>query len=515
MAQNFIECHREQAYLMPPSLRDWVAEDHLVWTVLSAVEEMDLYAFYRSYRADGHGRPAYEPAMMVALILYAYARGNRSSRGIERACQEDVAYRIIAANRVPDHSTIAEFRKRHETALSGLFGEVLYLCKESGLVSVGVIAVDGTKVGANASHFSSLDYQQLARKILEEAARIDAEEDELYGEARGDELPEHLRTAEGRREAFRAAKRRLAEERAGSEEQAAKDSGESPEAPVSLDEMAPAGRADGREKWLRVGRQLLDEHRAQQAKPIPRSRVARLLEAERRMQEELAVERMANAAYERYRAKNRDTLGRRLGPLPKPYKSPEEPAGKINITDPDSRNVKTTRSWVQGYNAQAVVNENHIVIAAEVTTGTSDFGHLEPMITAAERELEAIGITEKPQVALADAGYWHQAQMQRIAARGVQVLVPPDSSKRRDTRPGWNEGMYAFMRRVLSTELGQQLYRRRQALIEPLFADLKFNRNVERFHRRGRSAASSEWRLLNATQNLLKLHRHRIALAGP
>ena len=413
---------------------------------------------------------------------------------------------------MPDHSTIAEFRKRHETALSGLFGEVLYLCKEAGLVSVGVIAVDGTKVHANASRFSSLDYEQLARKILEEAARIDEEEDELYGEARGDELPEHLRTAEGRREAFRAAKRRLAEQ-AGGEEKTAGDSQQSPEAPVALDEMTLAGRVEGRERWLRAGRQLLDEHRAQQARPIPRSRSARLLEAERRMQEELSVERMANAAYERYRAENRDTLGRRLGKAPKPYEPPEEPAGKINITDPDSRNVKTTRSWVQGYNAQAVVNENHIVIAAEITVGTSDVGHLEPMVAAAERELEAIGITEKPQVALADAGYWHQVQMQNIAARGIQVLVPPDASKRRDTRPGWNDGMYAFMRRVLRSELGQQLYRRRQALVEPGFADLKFNRKADRFQRRGRPAASSEWRLLNATQNLLKLHRHQTALA--
>jgi Transposase DDE domain len=135
--------------------------------------------------------------------------------------------------------------------------------------------------------------------------------------------------------------------------------------------------------------------------------------------------------------------------------------------------------------------------------------HDEPMVEAAERELEAIGITDKPRVALADAGYWHQAQMQNIAARGIQVLVPPDASKRRDTRRGWNDGMHAFMRRVLSTELGQQLYRKRQGLVEPGFADLKFNRKVERFQRRGRPAASSEWRLLNATQNLLKLHVFR------
>jgi transposase len=513
MPQNFIECDREQVLLMPPSLRDWLPENHFAWTILGSVEEMDLSAFYADYRADGHGRPAYDPAMMVALLLYAYARGNRSSRAIERACVEDVAYRVIAANRVPDHSTIAEFRVRHEQALASLFGEVLALCKEAGLLSVGVIAVDGTKVHANASRFSSLDYEQLARKILEEAARIDREEDELYGEARGDELPEQLRTVEGRREALRAAKRRLAE-RAGGQDRSSGDALQGPASPVALEPSLLAGRAQGRQRWLREARHLLDEHRRQQARPIPRSRLARLLESERRMQEELAVERMANATYERYRAQNRDKLGRGLGKPPKPHEPPQEPAGKINITDPDSRNVKTTRSWVQGYNAQAVVNENRVVIAAEVTVDSPDFGHLQPMIAAVERELQAIGISEKPGVALADAGYWHQIQMQNIAARGIPVLVPPDASKRRDTRPGWNAGMYAFMRRVLGSELGQQLYRKRQALVEPGFADLKFNRKIDRFQRRGRSAASSEWRLLNATQNLLKLHRHQLALAG-
>lgn len=232
------------------------------------------------------------------------------------------------------------------------------------------------------------------------------------------------------------------------------------------------------------------------------------------MQEELAVERMASESYDDWHAEQAAAGVKGYWVRPRPYEPPEEPAGKINVTDPDSRNVKTTRGWVQGYNAQAVVNENHIVLAAEVTIDSPDFGHLEPMIAATERELEAIGISEKPGVALADAGYWHQVQMQNIAARGIQVLVPPDASKRTDTRPGWNAGMYAFMRRVLASELGHQLYRRRQALVEPGFADLKFNRKVDRFQRRGRSAVQSEWRLLNATQNLLKLHRHQIATAG-
>ncbi len=171
---------------MPPDPRDWLPEGHLAWFVLASVDEMDLAAFYGSYRLDGWGRAAFEPSMMVALLLYAYARGERSSRVIERRCVEDVAYRVIAAQQTPDHATIARFRVRHETALAELFSEVLGLCRESGLVKVGLIAIDGTKVHANASHHSNLDYEQLAREILKEAGEIDAAEDELYGQERGD-----------------------------------------------------------------------------------------------------------------------------------------------------------------------------------------------------------------------------------------------------------------------------------------------------------------------------------------
>ncbi len=152
MAQNFIACDREQDLLLPPSLRDWLPDDHLAWFILDAVAAMDLRAFYASYRADGWGRAAHDPAMMLALVLYAYAIGERSSRRIERRLIEDVAFRVIAANQTPDHATIARFRVRHEQALSDLFGEVLALCAKGGLVSVGLIAVDGTKVHANASH---------------------------------------------------------------------------------------------------------------------------------------------------------------------------------------------------------------------------------------------------------------------------------------------------------------------------------------------------------------------------
>jgi transposase len=465
MPQNFIECGREQVFLMPPDLRDWLPEGHLAWFVLDAVGEMDLSAFYGAYRADGHGRAAYEPSMMVALLLYAYARGVRSSRAIERACEEDIAYRVLAANQKPDHATLARFVERHEGALAGLFSEVLGLCAEAGLVRAGVIAIDGTKIAANASRDADRDYEQIAREILEEAKAVDRAEDERFGEARGDELPPHLSTHGGRR------------------------------------------------AWLRDAKRRHEEQRSQEARPVPRSRTKRLTEAKRRLEEDLQVERRANDAYEAWRARGISADGaRRMAPgTTKPYQPPDRPAGKINVTDPDSRLVKAMHGWIQGYNAQAAVDEQQVVLAAEITIDSPDFGHLEPMVDAAEAELEKAGVTDKPKVALADAGYWHQKQMESVVSRGIQVLIPPDSKKREGARPGWKGGYYAFMRRVLATEHGGGLYRKRQATIEPVFGHTKFNRRFERFRRRGRSAARCEWRLITATHNLLKLWRHTTA----
>src|ERR687890_1883053 len=169
MGQRFVPCDREQSFLMPPDVREWLPANHLAWFVIDAVGEMDLDPFYAAYRSDGRSRPPYDPAMMVALLLYAYARGVPSSRQIGRACVEDVAFRVVAAQQRPDHATIARFIERHETAMAGLFGEVLLLCARSGLANVGVIAIDGTKVHANASRDANLDYEQLAREIIEEA----------------------------------------------------------------------------------------------------------------------------------------------------------------------------------------------------------------------------------------------------------------------------------------------------------------------------------------------------------
>jgi transposase len=515
MLQHFVGCGRDRVLLLSPSLLDWVPEDHVVWTILGAVEELGLAAFCGAYRADGHGRPAFEPSMMVALLLYAYAGGDRSSRGIERACREDVAYMVVSAQRAPGHSTIAEFRKRHESALADLFTGVLGLCRQAGLLEVGVIAIDGTKIAANASMDANRGYGRIAREILEQAAEIDRAEDELYGSARGDELPEQLRTREGRRAALREAKRKLDEQKAKPQEGA---DVEEPDRVVDceLDPERFVTRSGGRRNWLREGRRALDEQRERQARPIARSHAERLSESARRLEENLAVERAANDADEAYRARGVMKNGRRFGGGSKPYQPPERPAGRINTTDHDSRIVGTVgQPAIQGYNAQAAVNERQIIVAAEITIDSPDFGHLEPMVNATLRELANAGIAESPGVVVADPGYWHKQQMENIVNHGIQVLIPPDSGLRNDndTRPGWNKGLYAFMRQVLATDHGKTIYRKRQATVEPVFGQLKFNRGIDRFQRRGRSAVRSEWRLAAATHNLLKIHNHRTAAA--
>ena len=217
MAQNFIGCDRGQVMMLPPSLTDWLEDDHLVWTVLGAVDQIDLDGFYGAYRANGQGRAAYDPQMMISLLLYAYCLGIRSSRQIERACRGDVAFKVITALQIPDHSTIAEFRRRHQDRLGELFVDVLALCAEAGLITLGEVAIDGTKMLANASLDRNRRYESIVEEILDQAEQADREEDERHGDARGDELPPHLRTREQRREALAAARERLQAGRAAAE----------------------------------------------------------------------------------------------------------------------------------------------------------------------------------------------------------------------------------------------------------------------------------------------------------
>ncbi len=388
MAQNFLTCDRDQELLLPPSLKDWLPSDHLAWFVLDAVDELDLSDFYADYREDGWGAAAHDPRMMVALFIYAYSIGVRSARQIERRCQEDVAFRVICAGQRPDHSTIARFLDRHEEAIAELFGGVLELCARSGLVKVGVVSVDGTKIEASATHHQNRSYQQIAEEIVKEAAEIDALEDELYGEARGDELPEGFRTQTERRARFREAK------------------------------------------------QALEQERKAKAKPVPRDRQKRLSECKKRLEEDLELERRVAKEHEQWRKRGvaKDGSRRMTGHNRKPRPLPTEPTGKINTTDPDSRNLKTTRGFIQGYNAQAVVTEDQVVIAADISTESLDTANLEPMVEAACEALEAAGVSDTPGVVLADAGYWKNDAIEAIVNNGIKRSSPrtPTAERNRD-----------------------------------------------------------------------------------
>ena len=466
MAQNFLTSDRDQPLLLPPDLRDWLPEDHLAWFVIEAIEELELEPFYAAYRADGHGAAAHEPKMMVTLLAYAYCVGERSSRGIERRCREDVAFRVICANQVPDHATVARFRVRHQEALADLFGGVLGLCAEAGLVEPVILAVDGSKFQAAAADAAIRTYDELASEILAEAAEIDAAEDERYGTARGDELPPHLATRQGRK------------------------------------------------GWLRQAKRRLDEKRAEEKQPIPRDRGERLELCHERLVGDWRAERQGNRAYEAYRKRAIRERGRQpMGPGPAPFEPPPKPEGKINTTDPDARRMKFGRNFIPAYNAQAVTTEDQIIVAAEITSEGGDFEQLDPMIRAAERELKGAGVRECPEVVVADAGYWSNDHIDSLRERGMIPIVAPDTTRNRPrkTRLG---GPYDFMRRVLATERGGALYSKRMPMVEPVFAQIKANRRIDRLKRRGRAAARSEWRLIAATHNLLKLYRRGLAPAG-
>ena len=451
MACNFIPCDREQSYLMPPSLRDWLGEDHLAWCVLNAVGVMDLFAFEAKYRADGWGAAAFPPSMMVPLLLYAYCVGERSSREIERACETDVAFRVVAANRKPDHSTIARFRRNNLEELEGLFTQILAICVDAGLVKVRVVAIDGTKMEANAALAANRTHEGLTKEIEEDVKRMlaeaeatDAEEDRLYGEKRGDELPEELRTEKGRIERLRECKERLEREAA-----------------------------------------------------------ERAAEQQRKIDERAAKE---------------EATGKKLrGRKPKEPDPTPEAKAKANVTDPESRIMKTRKGYVQGYNAQAAVTEEQIIVAAEVTQEANDVKQLHSTIRKTAENLQSTGVEEKVGTALADAGYWSEANVEEADTNGPDLLIATtkDWKQRKAARehpPPQGRipkdiSVRERMERKLMTKRGRATYKKRSRTVEPVFGQIKDARGCDRFLLRGLKGVSGEWKLLCGTHNLLKLWR--------
>jgi transposase len=444
MAQNFIVVDREQGWLLPPSVQDWLPDGHLAWFVLDVVERLDISVIVKRYRPDGNGRPAHDPRMMVALLLYAYSVGELSSRRIERRCVEDVPFRVVAANQVPDHSTIARFRRRHAGVLAGLFVQVLALCEKAGMVKVGRVAIDGTKMRANASLAANRKYAAIRAEIdqiLAEADAVDRAEDELLGDARGDELPPELAD------------------------------------PVSR-----------RERLERAARELEAEEHARQT---------------------------AHEAKVKRREEHRARTGRHMVGRPPLSPDPSQlTESKRNITDPDSRIMSAGGAHVQAYNAQAVVGEGQVILAARVTNCANDSNQLSPMLASARENLRAIGHHDRIKCALADGAYWNHDDITAIQKTNTVVIVPTSDPHHSKRARGPRQGPQAErINRILASAAGRKLYRRRAGMIEPVYGHFKQNRGIRSFSRRGLAAVSAEWQLIATAHNLLKLFHYQPATA--
>jgi len=418
--------------LLPPDMAEWLPAGHLARFVIETVDALDLSGVYGYYRWDGRGRPAHDPGMMVALVLYAYAVGVTSSRAIERRCVEDVAFRFISADRQPDHATIARFLVRHREALSELFFGVLALCRRAGMVRVGTVAVDSTKLAANASAKQNRTVDGLraeAQRIIEEAIETDRREDELYGDKRGDELPEEL--------------------------------------------------ADPRTRRAKI-KELLERAQAERD----------LVEADRAAKQARQAEREATPRGQRKPG------GRPLATPSKQQRLLEQ--RKYNLTDPDSQIVRHRGMLMQGYGIQTVVNESQVILSARAAGGI-DQGQLSSVIDDARRTLDRVGIDEPISEVLADSGYWSTRQIRQLQQQQVRVLIPPRKTDTNDTAKQ--------LRTTLATDDGRHAYKRRQQLVEPVFAHWKHIRGITRLWRRRKHAVQAEIDLIATTHNLLKLYR--------
>lgn len=440
-----------QMLLLPPNLRQWLPDDHLAYFITDVVGELDLSEIYLAYNGTRGGQPPFDPRMMVGLLLYAYCVGIPSSRRIEKATYESVPFRVLSAGQHPDHDTIAEFRKRHLRALSNLFVEVLRLCQTAGLVKLGHVALDGTKIRANASKHKAMSYGRMDKKIAEledqvrgllaKAEATDNEEDVRYGRGkRGDELPKELRFRQQRLKKLREAKAAL--------------------------EAEAKSVAEAKHK------ELVEERAKRQANGKPR---------------------------------------RGKKPTP-PSDTPSDKAQR-NFTDPDSRIMKdgATKSFEQSYNCQAAVDaEAQVIVAADVTQQANDKQQVKPLVEQVKMNLAG----KKPKVAIADSGYFSEDNIEYLDGERIDPYVATGRRKHGHSPPSSPRGRIPKcvtrkerMSRKLRTKKGRETYSMRKATVEPVFGQIKEIRGLRRFLLRGFENVCGEWRLMCLTHNLLKLFR--------
>jgi transposase len=516
VAHSYKPVDRHQQFLLPPDMGEWLPTDHLVWFLLEVVERIDTSELHEGHPLHGVGRRAYDPDMLLALLFYAYCTSQRSSRRIERLCESDVAYRVISGGNFPDHTTIARFRQSSDQAMKELFVEILRLCAEAGIVRVGVVAMDGTKMAASASKKANRTREDLERQVAEmmaEAKATDEAEDEAFGEGRGDDVPEQLRDPAARKAFIEDRLSRLRDEE---DERRAKEEERAAEREQRRQQAVEKGQRPGGRK-LR-GTDLLADAEADLAQAE-----ADFAERQARWREESAAAKAAGREGPRRPAPDRPRhrLRQRVKQLradPPPKPAPPEPAKalRINTTDPDSRLMKGPHGWVQGYNAQAAVNGQGVILGAFVTNDHSDVGQFVPVLSEIGRNLDSVGLTEPLGTLLADAGYF---SANNLAAKGPDRLISDTKGwklRREAKKNGYVEGdppdgstLTESMHHKMRTKEGAELYKLRQSMIEPAFGDIKENRGFRRFMRRGTEACDAEWKLICGAKNLNRLFREQ------
>ena len=440
-----------QLLLLPPDMRQWLPEDDLAYFIMDVVNELDLSAIYQSYDSSKGGQPPFAPKMMTSLLLYAYCVGIPSSRKIEKATYYQIPFRVISADQHPDHDTIAEFRKRHLKALSGLFVQALLLCREVGLVKLGHVSLDGTKVKANASKHKAMSYSRMEKKaeelegdvkrLLSEAQAVDDAEDARYGKDKhGDELPKELRFKQNRLRKIKEA--------------------------IKSIEADSKAEAEGKREEIRLKEQTLEKEGRKRKGRKPRD------------------------------------------PSDKP-----EPKAQRNFTDPESRIMKdgASKSFEQAYNCQAAVDEeSQIIVATNVTQQANDKQQLEPLVEEIKKNTDG----ETPEKLSGDSGYFSESNVEYLEGEGVDGYIATNRQKHGDVPELAGCGRIAKdatkqerMTRKLRTKKGREIYSKRKQIVEPVFGQIKEARGFRRFLLRGLENVSAEWDLICLTHNLLKLFR--------
>jgi transposase len=448
MAYNFRRAARDQPFLLPPDLRDWLPQDHLAWFILDVIDQLDLAPFYRAHRTDGHGHPAYDPKTLLGVLLYGYCLGVRSSRQVERRCHEDVAFRVLAGNATPDHVTIARFRVRHEAALAGFLVESLKLCAAAGMVRVGTVALDGTKLAGNAAERANRTVDKLegeVAEILRQAAEADQREDREHGDAGGDELPAALASKAGRLARLRQAKALLEAEAAARQRRY--------EQRVAV--LAAAAHAKGKQPRARIKPRRRDEA------PKPEA-VANITDPDSRLVH------TRKGSLQGYNAQAVTTCAQVVV------------AAELTQDANDLQQLGPMLAATAATLAAAGIPERPATLLAD--SGYWTIANLTEIPNA-------------PEVLIPPARHGRQGKLRKDGR--------PSESR--------SDGLRAAMTAKLASEQGKACYAKRKQTVEPVFGQVKDVRGVRRFMRRGLRACQAEWKLLCGTHNLLKLWRYQAA----